>query len=135
MYSNEAEELNKKINPLIFTLLSEKGKAAYFPKKGIVVQGADAAGKNINATIGIATKDDGTPMHLSSIASRMDADPVDIFNYPPPHGKPALRTLWRESLYRKNPSLEAPVSNPVVVQGITHGLSLAADLSSTMAIV
>ena len=51
----QAKELNEKIkrdNPAVYELLSEKGRAIYFPKKGILAQTAEAKGKKINATIG-----------------------------------------------------------------------------------
>ena len=57
----EAAELNRiiqKANGAVFDLLSEKGKAIYFPKKGLLKQGAEARGKKINATIGMAYEDD-----------------------------------------------------------------------------
>jgi len=127
MFSSEAEALNRKLNPLILNLLSDRGKAAYFPKAGIVAQSAEAAGKRINATIGIATKDDGSPMTLPSTSSKVSL-PTDAFAYASTYGKQPLRTLWREAIYRKNPSLEAPVSVPIVVQGLTNGLSTAAAM-------
>ena len=44
----------------------------FFPKKGILAQTADAKGKKINATIGAALEEDGTPMRLNSIAKKID---------------------------------------------------------------
>ena len=44
----QAEELNETIknnNSAVYDLLSEKGKAIFFPKKGILSQAAKAKGK------------------------------------------------------------------------------------------
>ena len=67
----QAEELNQAIkdcNESVLDLLSEKGKSIFFPKKGILAQTAEAKGKDINATIGIALEEDGSPMRLKFIA-------------------------------------------------------------------
>ncbi|HJO01417.1 MAG TPA: hypothetical protein QF458_00700 [Candidatus Woesearchaeota archaeon] len=56
----EAEELNEKIkqnNPNLFSMLSEKGKNIFFPKKGILGQTAEAKGKEIDATVGMALEE------------------------------------------------------------------------------
>jgi hypothetical protein len=58
----QAEESNRIIragNPAIFEMLSRKGRAIYFPAKGILAQGAAARGKEINGTIGTAYEDNG----------------------------------------------------------------------------
>ena len=95
----QAEELNNTIrqkNGSVLELLSEKGKAIFFPKKGILSQSADAKGKKINATIGAAIEDDLTPMRLKSIAKLIKLDPKDAFPYAPSFGKPELRKRWKE---------------------------------------
>ncbi|MBW2984867.1 aminotransferase class I/II-fold pyridoxal phosphate-dependent enzyme [Candidatus Woesearchaeota archaeon] len=128
----QAEELNeqiKKNNPVVLELLSEKGKAIYFPKKGILAQAADAKGKKINATIGIALEEDGTPMRLNSIAKNIDLNPKDIFPYAPSFGKPELRKVWKEMIYKKNPSLKyKPISLPITTNALTHGISMCGYL-------
>ena len=76
----QAEELNliiKTHSPTVYELLSSKGKAIYFPRKGILAQGAAAKDKEINATIGTAYEDDGKPMVLPSLASRLQLDAKD----------------------------------------------------------
>jgi len=124
----QAEELNeiiKKNNENIYELLSDKGKAIFFPKKGILSQAADAKGKKINATIGIALEEDGSPMRLKSIAKRIKLDPKEIFPYAPSFGKKELREKWKEMIYQKNPSLEGKeISLPVTTNALTHGLSM-----------
>ena len=128
----QAEELNetiKKNNPVVLDLLSEKGKAIYFPKKGILAQAADAKGKKINATIGIALEEDGTPMRLKSIAENIELKPKDVFPYAPSFGKPELRKVWKEMIYKKNPSLDSkPISTPIVTNALTHGISMCGYL-------
>ncbi len=50
----QAEQLNETIkseNPLVYDLLSRRGKAIFFPKEGILAQGQEAKGKEINATL------------------------------------------------------------------------------------
>ncbi|MEK6887364.1 MAG: aminotransferase class I/II-fold pyridoxal phosphate-dependent enzyme [Candidatus Aenigmatarchaeota archaeon] len=126
--NKQAIELNRRLNPVICDLLSERGKAIFFPKEGIVAQGAEAEGKRINATIGIATQDDNTPMRLSSIADKILLNPKDVFPYASSYGKPVLRKLWREMIYRKNPSLKAEISLPVATHALTHALSMAGYL-------
>lgn len=124
---NQAAELNeaiKKNNDHLFEMLSEKGKAIFFPKLGILSQSADAKGKRINATIGIAVEDDGSPMRLKSIASKIKLSPNEVFNYAPSSGKPELRKRWKEMIYQKNPSLKEEISSPVVTNALTHGLSM-----------
>jgi aspartate/methionine/tyrosine aminotransferase len=125
----QAEELNAIIrekNPAIFEMLSERGKNIFFPKKGILGQTAEAKGTKINATIGAAIEDDGSPMRLESIASKIDLDPSLVFPYAPSFGRPDLRTKWKNMIYDKNPSLKNhAISLPVVTSALTHGISMA----------
>ncbi|MFH1943440.1 MAG: aminotransferase class I/II-fold pyridoxal phosphate-dependent enzyme, partial [bacterium] len=100
----------------------------YFPKKGVIKQGADAKGKKINATIGMAIEDDGTPMRLSSIADCISLDPQDIFPYAPSYGLPDLREAWQNLIRQKNPSLKGVISLPVATCGLTHALSIVGYL-------
>ena len=74
-YNPQAEELNETIgnsNSAILELLSEKGKAAFFPKKGILGQAAEASKCKINATIGIALEDDSSTTNLSILSDKVD---------------------------------------------------------------
>ena len=124
----QAEELNRIIkthNPTVFELLSKKGKAIYFPRKGILAQGMAAKGKEINATIGTAYEDDGSPMVLPSIARLLVLNGKDAFPYAPSPGVKALRDKWEELLRVKNPSLGTKeISLPLVTCALTHGLSM-----------
>jgi len=124
----QAVELNNIIkagNPTVYELLSGKGKAIYFPSKGILAQGAAAKGKEINATIGTAYEDDGSPMVLPSMAGALGIDSRDVFPYAPSEGIKLLRNKWQELIRIKNPSLgTVEISMPVVTTGVTNGLSM-----------
>lgn len=130
--NEQAEELNEQIakaNPAVLEMLSDKGKAIFFPKRGILAQTAEAKGKKIDATIGIALEEDESPMRLKSIASNINLDPRDVFPYAPSSGKPELRKEWKKIMYKKNPSLEGKeISLPIVTNALTHGLSMAGYL-------
>lgn len=125
----QAEELNsiiKEKSTVVFELLSERGKNIFFPKKGILGQTAEAKGTKINATIGAAIEDDGTPMRLETIASKIGLDPSLVFPYAPSFGRPDIRAKWKSMIYEKNPSLkDHEVSLPVVTNALTHGISMA----------
>ncbi|MFC2007408.1 aminotransferase class I/II-fold pyridoxal phosphate-dependent enzyme [Chloroflexota bacterium] len=126
--NSQAEELNSKIKAsslAVYELLTKKGKAIYFPSKGILAQGMSAKGKEINATIGTAYEDDGNPMVLPSIACLLDIDSKDAFPYAPSEGIKPLRNKWQELIMAKNPSLGAQeISLPLVTSGVTNGLSI-----------
>ncbi len=110
-------------------LLSEKGKNIFFPRKGLVAQGLDAKGKTINASIGEAKEDDGSPLRLAPLARRLDLEPAEAFPYAPSFGKPALRDRWKKMIVEKNPGLgNTPLSRPVVTNALTHGLSVVGYL-------
>lgn len=130
--NEQASELNHRIiksNKHVFEMLSDKGRAIYFPKAGILAQTAEAKGTKLNATIGIAVEDDGTPMRLKAIAENVNLNPGDVFAYAPSYGRQELREKWREMIYRKNPSLSGKdISIPVVSLALTHGLSTAGYL-------
>ena len=128
----QAEELNviiKEKSSVIYELLSEKGKKIFFPKKGILGQTAEAKGTKINATIGAAIEDDGSPMRLETIASKINLDPALIFPYAPSFGRPDIRAKWKSMIYEKNSSLKnKELSLPVVTNALTHGISMAGYL-------
>ena len=128
-----AKELNQIINTgntHIFEMLSEMGKALFFPK-GILSQSAEAKQKahHINATIGIA-KEKNSVLSLNSLTQFINGiGPDEYLPYAPSFGIPALREKWKEAIYAKNPSLkDKKIGLPVVTSGITHGISLFSDL-------
>lgn len=128
----QAQELNNIIiekNPMVYEMLSERGKGIFFPKKGILGQTADAKGKRFNATIGAAIEDDGTPMRLRSIEKQLNISPSLAFPYAPSYGRPDIRKRWKELIYEKNPALTGMViSLPVVTNALTHALSIVGYL-------
>lgn len=128
----QAEELNQIIrskSPALYEMLSERGKNIFFPKKGILGQTAEAKGTRINATIGAAIEDDGSPMRLETIASKINLDPSLVFPYAPSFGRPDLRARWKSMIYEKSPSLgKTEISLPVVTNALTHGISMAGYL-------
>jgi aspartate/methionine/tyrosine aminotransferase len=129
---SQAQQLNDQINavnPHVLAMLSQRGTAAYFPKRGILAQTAEAAGKKINATIGTALEDDSLPMCLEPLWKQLNLQKKNIFSYAPSPGRPEIRSIWKEMLYKKNPSLAGQtVSLPVVTSALTHGLSMAGYL-------
>ncbi|MFV0376288.1 MAG: aminotransferase class I/II-fold pyridoxal phosphate-dependent enzyme [Mangrovibacterium sp.] len=128
----QAEELNLVIrakNPAVYEMLSERGKNIFFPKKGILGQTADAKGTRINATIGAAVEDNGSPMRLESIERKIKLDPALVFPYAPSFGRPDFRARWKSMIYEKNPRIGNQVlSLPVVTNALTHGVSMAGYL-------
>jgi aspartate/methionine/tyrosine aminotransferase len=128
-----AQHLNHAIekgNPYLIDMLSLMGKNLFFPK-GILSQSAEAKEKafKLNATIGIATEQGGT-MHFPSVMESISSiRPESSLTYAPSFGIPALRKAWQDSLFIKNPSLAGKaISLPVVTCGITHAISMFADL-------
>jgi len=128
-----AVELNRTIrehSPAVFRLLSELGRKLYFPK-GILTQTAEAKDKafRYNATIGEA-REKQHAMGLPSLIRHLNGlSPDEALPYAPSPGRADLRAAWKEQMKRKNPSLgEAPISLPVVTNGITHGLSTVGDM-------
>ncbi len=128
----QAQQLNDAIaatHPQVLDMLSARGKAIYFPKLGVLMQSAEAQGKDINATVGIALDDDGAPLVLPGLAKALPLPKGNAFTYAPSPGRPDLRKLWREMMLQKSPSLAGkPISLPVVTSALTHGISMAAYL-------
>ncbi len=128
-----ALELNRIIgdqNINVFNMMSETGKNLFFPK-GILSQSAEAKEKahRINATIGIA-KESGDIMCFDTIMAPLTGiGASESLTYAPSFGIPELREQWRTALFAKNPSLEGKtVSCPVVTCGVTHAVSVFADV-------
>lgn len=127
-----AAELNDTLsagNPTALSMLSARGKAAYFPKHGILSQAAEADGAWYNATIGIALDDDLSPMRLAAIAEGTTVPPVEAFPYASAFGNAQLRSAWRARMIANNPTLKATdATMPVATAGMTHALSIGAAL-------
>ena len=126
-----AQELNDALKGTTPSeLLSDVGTRLYFPK-GIIAQSAEAKklGKTANGTIG-TTVVEGKPIMLPSIKKYVpDLTSSELVGYAPTAGNPDLRAMWKESIIRKNPLLkDKKFSLPVVVPGLTAGISYLADL-------
>jgi aspartate/methionine/tyrosine aminotransferase len=128
--ARELNEIIKAGNPHIAKLLSDVGRNLFFPK-GILSQSAEAKEKahTINATIGIA-KQGADVMYLPSVMNMIQGlTPEETITYAPSFGIPALRQQWQKEIYDKNPSLgDCQISLPVVTCGITHAISILADV-------
>ncbi len=128
----QATELNETISaayPQVLDMLSARGQSIFFPAKGILGQSAEAKGKEINATIGTALEDDGSPLCLSCVKELVDVDPAVGLLYAPSYGNPTLRDTWKSMMEKKNPSLvDKSFGRPVVTQALTHALSIAGYL-------
>ncbi|MBO5905166.1 MAG: aminotransferase class I/II-fold pyridoxal phosphate-dependent enzyme [Kiritimatiellae bacterium] len=124
-------ELASKLNETLGSaadFLSSAGKRMYFPYGGILGQGAEAKGCDINATIGMAFEEDGSALVMDSFKKGINLD-KKAFLYAGSFGIPELRAKWREMQIEKNPSLKGKeFSNPVVTNALTHGLRISAEL-------
>ncbi|MCR5762461.1 MAG: aminotransferase class I/II-fold pyridoxal phosphate-dependent enzyme [Treponema sp.] len=111
-------------------LLSDLGTRLYFPK-GIIAQSGEAKqlGKTANGTIGM-TVIDGKPAILPSVHKNAPAlTSRELVAYAPTAGNLDLRNIWKENIISKNPLLkDKKISLPVVVPGLTAGISYLADL-------
>jgi aspartate/methionine/tyrosine aminotransferase len=130
-YNPLAEGLNNDLQAgaqQILNMLSAKGKAIYFPFKGILGQTAEAKNAKINATIGTAFENDGSPLTLECLEAMVNI-PSDSFLYAPSFGVAKLREEWGRLLATKNPALQGKTySLPVVTAALTHGLSIVGYL-------
>ena len=111
-------------------MLSEIGKKLFFPK-GILSQSAEAKEKayRLNATIGIATENGETMCFSSVMDSICSLKPNESLTYAPSFGLPALRSIWQKAQFDKNPSMAGKTTSlPVVASGITHSISVFADM-------
>lgn len=126
-----AKELNDALSGTTAgTLLSDEGVRLYFPK-GIIAQSGEAKqlGKVANGTIGM-TVVNGTPVMLESVhKSAPELTTRELVAYAPTAGNPDFRAQWKENLIKKNPLLKGKsFTLPVVVPGLTAGISYLADL-------
>jgi len=103
----------------IVDFLSPRSRSWSLPRTGFMTQGAEAAGSELNSSIGIALKDDGSPLVLPSLAG-MNTLADGAMLYSGSAGEMALRQKWAGLKGQKHP--------PVVTAGLTHGLNLAGHL-------
>ena len=122
-----ASELNATLGPAA-EFLSETGKRMYFPFGGILGQGAEAKGCALNATIGMAFEEDGSPLVLDSFMKSVNLD-KKAFLYAGSFGLQNLREVWKGMQVQKNPSMaKVQCTLPVVTSAQTHGLRVCAEL-------
>lgn len=108
--------------------LSDSGRRMYFPYGGILGQSAEARSCGINATIGMAFEEDGSPLVMDCFSKNINLD-KKAFLYAGSFGVPALREVWKAMEVKKNPSLaDKKFSLPVVTNALTHGLRITAEL-------
>lgn len=117
-------------SPALFAALSPLGRRVFFPPD-IPFQAAEARGKAYNATLGQITDGRGHAVGLPAIEAALGALPAGELDrallYSPVEGHPELRRRWRDWQRRGEPP-EAVSTLPIVTLGLTHGLSLVADL-------
>ncbi len=126
-----AQELNNLLKGTSAdALFSDLGKRIYFPR-GIIAQGGEAKQKAsvANGTIG-TTVINGKPAILPSVHKwAPELSSSELVAYAPTAGLPALREAWKQKQLKKNPILaNKKTSLPVVVPGLTAGLSYIMDL-------
>jgi aspartate/methionine/tyrosine aminotransferase len=120
-------------SPALARCLSGLGRRVFLPR-GIPVQAQEARGKTYNGTIGLVTDGHGGAVPLPSMAAALAplpaADRTPAFLYSPVTGIPELRQRWRGWQRHTLPTAlaEVPSSLPVVTCGLSHSLSILADL-------
>jgi aspartate/methionine/tyrosine aminotransferase len=111
--------------------LSPLGRRAYFPPD-IPAQSAQARGKEINGTIGQITDGRGGAVPLppldEALAGLSPQDRNQALLYSPIEGMPEVRRLWRQWQRRHLSGDRLPSTLPLVTIGLTHALSILADL-------
>ncbi|MEM7051962.1 MAG: aminotransferase class I/II-fold pyridoxal phosphate-dependent enzyme [Acidobacteriota bacterium] len=130
---NAAQEINRALadeSPALAAALSPLGRRTVYPK-GIPFQAAQARGKAYNGTIGQITDGAGRAVPLPSLAAAFDgmsaAGRDRALLYSPIDGLAELRQAWQQRQRREIDS-SLPSSLPIMTLGLTHGLSLIADL-------
>jgi len=128
LQAKKLNEILERESRKVFSLLSALGREESFPHTGIPGQTAEAKGTRLNATIGQAFEDDGSPMILPLMVDLAKEFEGKDFLYSPNFGQKALREAWRNRIKDSNPSLTAETSMPIVTSGLTHGLKIVGNL-------
>jgi len=130
---NELQELNTALQacPEVYKMLSGFGRRIYFSESGVLAQSWEARERAFvfNATLGEAQSNHKAIYSDTLHRSLSGFAPDEIYPYAAPGGLKELRELWLKKMLRENPSMAGfELSLPVVTAGLTHGLSLMADL-------
>jgi aspartate/methionine/tyrosine aminotransferase len=116
--------------PALLSALSPLGRRVYFPPD-VPAQSAEARGASINGTIGQITDGRGGAVPLPALAQALSGlSPEDrsrALLYSPVEGIPEVRQRWR-AWQRRGVEAGLPSSLPLVTAGLTHSLSILADL-------
>jgi len=117
-------------SPVLWECLSPLGRRVAFPPD-IPFQAAEARDTRYNATIGQITDGDGRALAVPPVEEALSGLGPEARNqallYSPVQGLAAVREAWR-SWQRREVGEQVPSSLPLVTCGLTHGLSIAADL-------
>lgn len=120
----------REASPALARLLSPLGRRVAFPPD-IPFQAAEARGKGLNATIGQITDGGGEAVVPDSLSSALSSLAPAARNrallYSPVEGIREVREAWR-SWQRRDRDAQEVSSLPLATIGLTHGLSLIADL-------
>jgi aspartate/methionine/tyrosine aminotransferase len=128
---SDADRINRTLAthaPALFRCLSPLGRRVVFPH-GIPAQASAAAETRLNGTIGQITDGAGSPLPLPVLEESVPGlDRRQCFLYAPQPGYPEVRKLWRERQLRLAGRTAGLCSLPFATHGLTHGISLIADL-------
>jgi len=126
----EINSLLKEGAPELFSALSPLGQRVYFPPD-VPAQSAEARGKELNGTIGQITDGHGGAVPLPALAAGLSGLSAEDLSrsllYSPVEGIPEVRQRWR-TWQRRGVAADLPSSLPLVTAGLTHSLSILADL-------
>ena len=89
-----AKQLNRALGPAV-DFLSAEGKRMYFPYGGILGQGSEAKGCAINATIGMAFEEDGSPLVMDCFSKNVPLGrKATNSSFVPAKSSAAMRNPW-----------------------------------------
>ena len=115
----------------VWQMLSAYGKRVRFLTDGVLGQTWQAREEAyaFNATLG-EFKEQGQDVCVRSLHEKLSAfRPQDVYPYAKPAGLPRVRQAWKEKMLAQNPKMVGlTLSQPLVCAGLTHGLSLVAEL-------
>jgi aspartate/methionine/tyrosine aminotransferase len=118
-------------SPALAAALSPLGRRLVFPP-GIPFQAAQARGKAFNGTIGQVTDGAGHALALPSLEAALAGLDDELRNraflYSPIAGLPGVRQAWQERQRAGQPAQTPETTLPIVTVGLTHGLSIVADM-------